>query len=100
MIFMTGLKARVIRNFISGSVDEGLALETAKGFVFRRGEINKLPADEAKAAGGCAEKTEKRISAKAGSRRHTSLPETIVKGLLLGAYIKGNFVRSRVIHTL
>ena len=60
MIFMTGLKARVIRNFISGSVDEGLALETAKGFVFRRGEINKLPADEAKAAGGCAEKTEKR----------------------------------------
>ena len=46
--------------FISGSIDEGLALETAKGFVFRRGEINKLPADEAKAAGGCAEKTEKR----------------------------------------
>lgn len=46
--------------FISGSVSEETAVETATGFIGRRGEIHKLPIDEVSEAGGCAEKSEKR----------------------------------------
>lgn len=46
--------------FITGSVDEYAALEMARSFISRRGNVSPLPVDKAEPAGGCAEKSEKR----------------------------------------
>lgn len=46
--------------FISGDIEDEKALETAKSFISRRDDVDKLPVDEVKEAGGCAEKTENR----------------------------------------
>ncbi len=69
-VFCELKSAAPIDIFISGDIEKDIAVKAAESFVFRRGDISPLPADEQNITVGCAEKSEGRAIGQSRIAKH------------------------------